>query len=258
MPWIYFLPSRGSLQVWRRHFLVWRKVSQASLVGNLGEPLLILLAMGYGMGRFVGSLDGMSYWLFVTTGLVAASSMHTATFESLYGAFTRMTRQNTFHAMLITPLSVADVVSGEILWAATKAFIAGLCILLVGMFWTDISGLAVLAILPVILGSGILFAAMGMVATAISPSYDFFFYYVTLIISPMYLFCGIFFPIDQFPAVARTAIGLLPLTHVVALIRPLAQGKIPEHLFMHLAVPTLIALLAYLLAVSLVRRRILV
>ncbi|MBF0427157.1 MAG: ABC transporter permease, partial [Magnetococcales bacterium] len=167
--WTLFLPSPGCAQVWRRNFLVWRKTSLASLVGNLGEPLLTLLAMGYGLGRFVGDLEGTPYLLFVTAGLLATSSMNTASFEALYGSFTRMTRQNTFVAMLVTPLSVADIVAGEILWAAGKGFFAGLCILLVGMVLSPIPLVSALLILPLMLLSGILFAALAMVATALSP-----------------------------------------------------------------------------------------
>ncbi|MBF0177591.1 MAG: ABC transporter permease [Magnetococcales bacterium] len=257
-PWTTLLPSRGCLQVWRRHFLVWRKTAIASLVGNLGEPLLTLVAMGFGLGRFIGEIDGASYLLYVTAGLIATSSMNTATFEALYGAFTRMTRQNTFEAMLTTPLSVADIVTGEILWAASKAFIASLSILLVGMILTGIPIHAALLILPLAFGSGMLFAAMGMVTTALSPSYDFFLYYVTLVTTPMFLFCGIFFPISTLPASFQPWVDLLPLTHVIALIRPLTLDQIPEHALTHLAILLLITTLSYALAVLLIRRRILV
>ncbi|MBF0153166.1 MAG: ABC transporter permease [Magnetococcales bacterium] len=258
LPWTLFLPSWGCLQVWRRNFLVWTKTSLASIVGNLGEPLLTLLALGYGLGRFVGDLEGTPYLLFVTSGLIATSSMNTASFEAIYGSFTRMTRQNTFQTMLTTPLSVADVVAGEILWAASKAFFAGMAILLVGMVLSNIPPHAALLILPLIFGSGILFAAMGMVATALSPSYDFFLYYITLITTPMFLFCGIFFPISTLPAAFQTWVGILPLTHVIALIRPLTLDRMPEHLVMHLVIPTAMAIVFYMLAVLLIRRRILV
>ena len=123
------------VQVWRRHFLVWRKTSAASLVGSLGEPFLYLMGMGYGLGRFIGEIEGTSYLVYVTSGILAANSMNTATFEAIYGSFTRLTRQNTFHAMLATPLRVSDVVLGEVFWAATKALIAGTAIFLWAVCW---------------------------------------------------------------------------------------------------------------------------
>ncbi|MBF0370353.1 MAG: ABC transporter permease [Magnetococcales bacterium] len=251
-------PIPGFIQAWRRHFLVWRKTLAASLVGSLGEPLLYLMGMGYGLGRFIGEIDQLPYLLYVASGILAASSMNTATFEALYGAFTRMTRQNTFHAMLATPLSVADVVAGEVVWAATKALIAGCAIFIVGTFLEAFpAGTAIFA-LPVVFLSGLVFASLGMVVTAISPSYEFFLYYFTLVATPMFLFCGVFFPVEGLPEGIRLLVTILPLTHVVALVRPLTTGLPLEGLFLHLGVLIGYLGLSFWLAVGLVRRRILV
>lgn len=257
-----FFPSRRFLRVWQRHFLVWRKTAPASLVGSLGEPLLYLLGMGYGLGKLVGNIEGESYLVFVTAGILAANSMNTATFEAVYGGFTRMTRQNTFHAMLTTPLRVADVVAGEILWAATKALISGTAIFLVGSLlgaFPALGGdpLTLLLALPVIFLSGMVFGAMGMVVTATSPSYEFFLYYFTLVTTPMLLFCGVFYPVHTLPDMVQKVVLLLPLTHVIQLIRPLTNGTTPEMPLLHLSVLLVYACAAFFLSITLVKKRIL-
>ncbi|MBF0624411.1 MAG: ABC transporter permease [Magnetococcales bacterium] len=258
MPRFLPRPTLGFIQIVRRHFLVWRKTSAASLVGNLGEPLLYLTGMGYGLGRFVGDIGSLPYLVFVAAGILSASSMNTATFEALYGGFTRMTRQNTYHAMLATPLGVADVVLGEVVWAAVKSLFAGLAIFLVGTLLGAFPGPQAWLALPVVFLAGLVFGGIGMVVTAISPGYDFFLYYFTLVSTPMFLFCGVFYPVASLPEGVQTLVAALPLTHVVALIRPLGSGTPPEDVMVHLGALLLFALTAYPIAVLLIKRRIIV
>ncbi|ABK45794.1 ABC-2 type transporter, NodJ family [Magnetococcus marinus MC-1] len=253
-----YIPSSGWIQTWRRHFMVWRKTYTASLAGNLGEPLLYLAGMGYGLGRFVGEVGGMSYLVFVASGILASSSMNSSTFEVLYGAFTRMTRQNTYHAQLTTPLTVADVVAGEVVWAASKALIAGLAIFLVATLFGAFAVQDLFLTLPIVFLSGLTFASLGMVVTAVSPSYEFFLYYTTLVTVPMFLFCGVFYPVDSLPVLLQQGIQMLPLTHVVALMRPLATGGVVSDVLLHLGVISLYLVVGFVLAVKLVRRRIIV
>ncbi len=248
----------GFLPVWRRHFRVWRKTSAASLAANMGEPFLYLLGMGYGLGRFVGEIDGVDYLVYVTAGILAANSMNTATFESIYGGFTRMTRQNTFQAMLATPLRVVDVVAGEVVWAATKSLIAGTLFLAVGTLLGACPAPTAPLTLPVIFLSGLLFGSMAMVVVATSPSYDFFLYYFTLFTTPMFLFCGVFYPVESLPEIVRSITAFLPLTHVIGLIRPLATGLPLENAALHLFTLTAYTIIAFSWAVRRVRKRILV
>ncbi|OSM06880.1 putative ABC transporter [Magnetofaba australis IT-1] len=237
---------------------MWRKTAAASLVGNLGEPLLYLAGMGYGLGRFVGEVDGLPYLMFVAAGILAASSMNSATFEVLYGSFTRMTRQNTFHAMLATPLSVADVVSGEIVWGATKSLIAGSAIYLVATLFGAFEPMAAPWALAVAFLSGLCFASLGMVMTAISPSYEFFLYYTTLVTVPMFLFCGVFYPVDSLPPLMQMVAQILPLSHVVELIRPLTTGAPLHNAPLHVSILLLYGSIAYVASVLLIKRRIIV
>jgi lipooligosaccharide transport system permease protein len=252
------LPSILFIQVWRRHFLVWQKGAINSLIGTLGEPFLYLLGMGYGLGRFVGEIEGITYLVYITSGILAANSMNVATFEALYGGFTRMTRQNTFQAMLATPMRVADVVAGEVAWGATKAMISGSAIFLVGNFLGSIPSPTAFLVLPVVFLSGIVFTSMAMVVMSIAPNYDFFLYYFTLVVTPMFLFCGVFYPVDSLPQTAQMVANLLPLAHVVALVRPLTIGLPLESPVFHLMALAVYAAVSFFLAVRLLKKRLIV
>ncbi len=243
------------LPVWRRHFLVWYKLAGPAILGNFGEPLLYLLALGYGLGSLVGNIGELPYLVFLASGIVCSSAMVTASFEGMYSAYTRMEVQRTWDAMLATPLDIADIVLGEVVWGATKSLISSAAILLVAALLGAVhSGLAVLA-LPVVLLTGLCFAALALVVTAFARNYDFFLYYNTLVLTPMLLLSGVFFPLEQMPGPIRGMAQLFPLTHAVELIRPLVIGQWPGNAVLHLAVLILCTLGALVLATRLLRRR---
>lgn len=248
--WLRWVP------VWRRNFRVWFKLVGPALFGNIGEPLLYLFGLGYGLGAFVGEVDGMDYLTFLASGIVCASAMNTASFEGMYSAYTRMAVQQTWTGMLMTPLSVTDVVIGEAVWGASKSLLSAAAILLVASLLGVVhGGLAALWVLPVAFLLGLAFAGLALMVTAVSYSYDFFLYYFTLVITPVLLLSGVFFPIDQMPVVIRTAAELLPLSHAVALVRPLMTGQPVSDVLVHLAVPAAYAAVSLWIAVRLVRRR---
>ena len=256
----YTLPtfSPRAIAVWRRNILVWRKLSIPALLGNFGEPLLYLLALGYGLGSFVGNIQGVSYIAFLASGIVCSSAMNTATFEGLYSAYTRMTLQQTWAGMLVAPLNVDDVVLGEMIWAGTKSLISCAPILVIAALLGLVHGWSALWVLPVVLLTGICFGAMALVVTSLARSYDFFLYYFTLIVTPMFLFSGVFFPLDGMPRLVQQGAQLLPLTHAVQIVRPLMNGQPLNNLTLHLTVLVIYAGLAFYLATVLVRRRLLV
>lgn len=256
----YTLPtlSPRAIAVWRRNILVWRKLSIPALLGNFGEPLLYLLALGYGLGSFVGNIQGVSYIAFLASGIVCSSAMNTATFEGLYSAYTRMTLQQTWAGMLVAPLKVDDVVLGEMIWAGTKSLISCAPILVIAALLGLVHDWSALWVLPVVLLAGVCFGAMALVVTSLARSYDFFLYYFTLIVTPMFLFSGVFFPLDGMPRLVQQAAQLLPLTHAVQIVRPLMNGQPLNNLTLHLAVLVIYAGLAFYLATVLVRRRLMV
>ena len=243
------------LPVWRRNLRVWSKLAVPSLIGNFGEPLLYLLALGYGLGALVGRIGEMPYMVFLASGIFCSSAMMTASFEATYSAYSRMAVQKTWEAIVTTPLDVLDVVLGEVIWAATKSLFSASAILLVAFGLGAVDGpLAVLAI-PLAIISGFCFAAMAMVITALARSYDFFLYYTTLGVTPMLLICGVFFPIEQMPAGVQGLAWVLPLTHAVALARPLITGGAPDQVLAHLLVLAGYGVLALALSAALLKRR---
>ena len=247
-----------SLAIWKRNALVWRKLIGPSLMINFGEPLLNLLGLGYGLGLFIDEMAGMDYLTFLASGIVASSAMTTATFEGLYSVYTRMVPQHTYDAMLATPIEVDDILAGEMLWCATKSLINGVAILAVAAALGAVSGASALLALPIVFLIGLCFAGPAMVISAISPGYDFFNYYFTLAITPMFILCGVFYPVDALPEPLQAFVQLLPLTHAVALVRPLVAGQPLSSVPLHLVVLFAYAAIGYYLAVVLARRRLVV
>ena len=242
-------------RVWYRNYASWRDYAMASLVGTIAEPLLTFVAIGYGLGRFVEPIDGQPYIAFLAPGILAATAMNAAAFETTFGSFTRMTEQRTYEAIVMTPISVAEVVAGDILWAASKSALGGAVVLAIMVPLDLVEGpIAVLAI-PLALGIGIMFGAMGMVWTALSPSYTFFNYFFTMVISVMYLFGGVFFPLEGLPAWARWGAWCLPLTHAVEIVRGLTGGRLDWAMARDLAWLVAFTVPVFWLAVALVRRR---
>jgi lipooligosaccharide transport system permease protein len=243
--------------VWRRNFLVWRKLALPSIVGNLADPVIYMLGLGYGLGMLVPQVEGVSYIAFLAGGTLCYSTMNAATFEVLYSGFSRMHVQKTWEAIMNGPVSLDDIVAAELVWAASKSCLAGVAILaVIAVFGFTTSPLA-LAAVPVVFLTGLCFAALGLIMTALAPSYDFFMYYFTLFITPMTLLSGVFFPRSQLPAMVQMGANVLPLTHAVALVRPLLLGHLPADSLLHLTVLAGYALCAFLVALALIRRRLL-
>ncbi|MBI4754716.1 MAG: ABC transporter permease [Betaproteobacteria bacterium] len=247
--------SLRALAVWRRNFDVWRKLAIPSLLGNLADPLIYMLGLGYGLGQLLPEVDGTSYLAFLATGTVCFSVMNSASFETLYSGFSRMHVQKTWEAIVNAPVSLDDVVLGELLWAAAKSLLSGMAILAVAWALGLTGSAMALWIIPVAALTGLAFAALGLAVTAVAPSFDFFLYYFTLFITPMALVSGVFFPAQQLPPMLQQLAGVLPLHHAVALARPLFFGQVPQAPLLHVAVLAAYATAGFLLALVLTRRR---
>lgn len=256
----YRLPNLRpeALAVWRRNVLVWRKLIGPSLLINFGEPFIYLLGLGLGLGLFIGQMSGLPYLTFLASGIVASSAMNTASFEGMYSVYTRMVPQRTYDSMLATPIDVDDIIAGEMLWCATKSTIASTSILVVAsLLGAAPSAMAVFAV-PAAFLIGLCFAGPAIVMSAFSKSYDFFSYYFTLVITPMFMLCGVFYPITSLPEWLQSAVQILPLTHAVALVRPLVAGQDLSQPGLHVLVLLAYALVCYYLAVVLARKRLIV
>ena len=222
---------------------------------SFGEPVIYLLGLGFGLGQFIGEVNGIPYFTFLAAGLLAASAMNVASFEGMFSVFTRMTHQQTYDAILATPLTVDDIVAGEMLWCATKSLLNTLPILVVAFLLGAIHNWSALAAIPVFFLVGLCFAGPALVMAACAASYDFFNYYTTLLITPMFIFSGVFYPVATLPAIAQVLVNILPLSHAIALIRPLVAGQALTDPVLHIAVLLAYAAVGYVAASIFIRRR---
>ena len=249
--------------VFQRNLLVWKKLALPSLVGNIAEPLMWLVAFGYGMGALVGQVSlstpqgqqAVPYILFLASGSICMSAMNAASFEALYSAFSRMHVQKTWDGIMNAPVRLDDVVLAEMLWAAFKALFTVLAILGVMLALGISHSPKLLLVLPVLLVAGITFSCIALVFNALAQGYDFFTYYFTLFLTPMMFLSGVFFPRDQLPGLVRAVSQWLPLTNAVALVRPLFMDQWPDRPLVHLAVLAVYAVGAFWVALALTRKR---
>ena len=238
-----------------RNLLVWKKLAAPSILGNIAEPLITLVAFGYGVGALVGQIDGMPYIEYLASGSVAASAALAATFEALYSAYSRMAVQKTWDSILNAPIALDDIVFAEMLWAALKALFSCAAILVV-IFVLGISRApSMLLALPVLGLAGVTFASLALVFNALAKGYDFFTYYFTLVVTPMTFLSGVYFPIAQMPPWLQGIAQVLPLKAAVDLVRPLVLGNIPADPVQPLLILTGYACSGYYLALVLTRRR---
>ena len=228
-PWA---PPRLSMRWWpvfRRNFLVWQKLAIPSLVGNIAEPLMWLVAFGYGLGSLVGQVslgnEQVPYILFLASGSICMSAMNAASFEALYSAFSRMHVQKTWDSIMNAPVRLDDVVLAEMLWATFKSLFTVSAILLVMLALGISYSPKLLWVLVVLLGTGITFSCIALIFNALAKGYDFFTYYFTLFLTPMMFLSGIFFPREQLPASVQSVAAALPLSNAVDLVRPLFMDR---------------------------------
>lgn len=243
------------LPVYRRNLLVWRKLAVSSILANIADPLITLVAFGWGLGRLVQGIDGVSYIVFLAAGSLCMSTMMAASFESLYSAFSRMHVQKTWESLLNAPLDLDDVVIAEWLWAATKGLFSGIAIVAVMLALGLSHSPKLLLALPVVMLVGLCFGAIGLCFNALAKGYDFFAYYFTLVLTPMVFLSGVYYPMAGLPPWLSAISSLLPLASAVELVRPLVLDRWPEQPLLHLAILVGYTLVAFQIALVLTRRR---
>lgn len=247
--------SRRALRVWQRNFDVFLRTWKAQIAFTIIEPLMVIVAQGAGLGQFVELPGGVPYLFFLGPGIVAAYAMFSASAESSWGAYLRMEHQRTFDAMIVTPLDIDDVILGEALWGATRAVescLAMLAVLL--LFQTPLAPSAVLA-LPAMYLLGFMFACIGLLVISVVPSMGELNHFFSLFLTPQFLFAGVFFPVAALPEWAQAVAWFLPLTHGVVLARGLLTGDVTGAMLPHLAWVVGASAGCLLLALRLMRRR---
>lgn len=155
--------------------------------------MLYLIALGYGLGGFIKEIMGMTYIEFIAPGILISSAMFAASYECTYGTYVRMVYQKTFDAILATPITFNELILGELLCGATKSLIYGTVIVFVISLFGLIKSPYAIFLIPLIIVCGLIFASLSLIATAIVPGIDSFNYFYTLILTPIFLFSGIFF-----------------------------------------------------------------
>jgi lipooligosaccharide transport system permease protein len=248
-----FTPACG--RVVRRHLQAWRARAATHLLGNLAEPVSLLLAFGYGLGALIGPVEGLPYVSYLASGGVVLSCALTASVEALYPAFDRMRPQGTWDGILLTPIGLDDIVLAELLWAALKSMVslaAMLAVLtLLGIGRAPTLWLAV----PLLAFVSLVFASMALAVCAACASNAFFTHYLGVLMAAMSFVSGVYFPVSTLPEPLQAGVALLPLNCAVELVRPLVLGHWPAESARPLAVLATWALVCGGLALVLARRR---
>ena len=232
--WLPSLTYRVWL-VWRRNLDVFTKTIFVNFLPALMEPILYLAAFGFGLGALFGAgghipgLGNTTYIQYIGPGLIAIAVMYGSFYECTYASFVRMYYQKTFDAIIATPVSVEEVIAGEMLWGATRAAINGTIVLAVVAAFGLVSSWWALLVPLVAFFGGLLFAAIGMCFTSVASGIDFFNFPTFLFITPMFLLSGTFFPLTVIPnafALQVVALSVFPLTHIVNMTRGLMTSNI--------------------------------
>ncbi len=246
------------IRVWQRNRDVFFRLWRSQIPVMVAEPIIILLAMGLGLGTYVGLVDGQSYIEFVAPGIIAGYAMFSASFECTYGTFIRMEYQRTYDAIIVTPLNIEDVTAGEIFWGATRSLLTGSFILAIAAAFQLVHSPWALLVLPVSFLAGIMFSAIAVLYSSLAPSIYSFNYYFSLFITPVFFFSGVFFPLSSFPEIVQRLSWIAPLTPVVQLNRALINGILTTDLLLALAYIIGLAVAFFAISLKTMRRRLIV
>lgn len=260
--------SWRAVRVWQRNLDVWKRGWKINFLPPLLEPIFTILAFGAGLGAMIGSVtyrgQDYGYVQFIIPAIISISMMYSSFFETSYASFVRMYYQKTFDAMMTTPLSAYDVIAGELLWGATKpVFYTSILLCVVSVMDLFVGGPPFLhypdslLLLPFCVVPGIAFACTGMVCTALVPHIEDFNIPFFLFVTPMFLFSGTFFPLDQLPDWVGIVAQAFPLTHTVRIARAATLGRLEAGLFLSLLFLAVWTLVFGWLALRLMRRRLL-
>jgi lipooligosaccharide transport system permease protein len=213
-------------------FLLYRRTWRGSIFNSFLSPVLFLLAMGIGLGTFIDDRGaaalGVPYLQFLAPGLLASTVMQTAAFESTFPIIGGMVWMKRYHAMHATPLRPADIALGQLGWIATRiTLVATIFVVVMVLFGAARSPLVALAI-PVAVLTGMAFSAPIAAFAATQDRMDKFNAIFRFGITPLFLFSGTFFPIEQLPAFVQPIAWITPLWHGVDLARSLSLGTVGQ------------------------------
>jgi lipooligosaccharide transport system permease protein len=242
-------------RLWQRNAAIYKRTYKLNIIPNFFEPVFLLLAMGLGLGAYLSTIQGVRYVDFIAPGLLATSAMFGTSFEVTFNAFVKLHFGKIYDGVMSTPLTPEDIALGELLWGTTRSLIYGMVFLVIvaffGVVHTPLVALAPVATILV----GMMFSVIGLTFTAVIPHIDYYTYYWTMFLTPMFLFSGIFFPLDRLPGWFQTAAWFSPLYQAVRLMRALMlTGNVGEALAAAFWIAVVSAALV-ILPLNLLRRR---
>ncbi len=254
------IPSlRRSIRMVQRNLLVYKHMWMVVFSGFF-EPLFYLLGIGFGLGSMIGDVGGIPYSAFVAPGLLAASCMNGAISDGFFNIFFKLYYQKTYDGILATPMRVPDIAFGEMLWALTRGSIYAAAFLVVVIVIGQtigppmiLSWWAILALPASILVSAT-FAAIALCITSFVRKIEDFDVVMGLLVMPMFLFSGTFFPTTQLPPFAQLVVQAVPLYHGVEILRQLTTGAVVPGIFIHVAYLVLIGGVTFVIAMRRLER----
>jgi lipooligosaccharide transport system permease protein len=234
--------------VLQRDWVVYKRGWKSNTVLSVVDPIVSLLAFGFGFGALVAKVGGIDYIEFVGTGIVAQTVLFTTIFPGMFDTFFKRDYQHVYDALLAAPVDAVDVVTGEALFLSVKAGVYGLAPVLVAIgFGLDPSwGMLLLPLIGFLTGFG--FACLGIFISALASSFAAFDYVISMLVAPLFLFAGTFFPLSGLPDWVAVAAHLNPLFHTVELVRHAAFGFHPLADLGHVAALAAFALATWSLA----------
>jgi lipooligosaccharide transport system permease protein len=233
--------------VWNRHYRVYTKHIISNGFPPFIEPLFFLAGVGLGLGHYVGLIEGVTYVKFLAAGIIVPPAMFTAAFECTFGTFIRLEFDKVYDGMLSSSITAKDLLVGEMLFAGTKSFFfSGAVLFVVSVFGLIDSPMALFTPFAGFF-TGLMFAAFSLYVTSFVSTINHFNFYFTGLLTPMFFFSGIVFPLKSLPPYLQVAAEFFPLTHSANIIRALCFENFSSRLYLDAAYIILfIALFGYL------------
>ena len=250
------VPSpRHASAVWLRNARVFLKLWKGVLWPQFLDPLFYLVALGFGLGTYVATVNGVPYEDFIGPGLIASAAMWVASFETTYNVYLRMNETRLYDNILATPVEVQDLVAGDLAWSSTRSALYGTSFLIIVTAFGLVSSPWAIAIPPFVFLGGLCFSVIGYTFTSLIPKIDLYSYFFTLGITPMFLFSGIFFPFDRLPEWAEVVAWCMPLYHLVEITRGLATGPEALQILIHTTWLAVVSALLFTIPVRALRSK---